>query len=112
MMAKPFQPSVEIFFWHDGDTFYGIVDRGNGDYKGKHSKLARVRMARIQAPELVDPGGIEATKFADSLAPAGEYCCVPYGLDNYGRPLVDLILPMGRLFSTEMITAGHAKVYK
>jgi endonuclease YncB( thermonuclease family) len=115
-MAKVFQLYVDVHFWHDGDTFYGILDQGFGQYKGKHDKLISCRCAFINTPELKDhPAGIDAAKFANRIAPPDTYECYTYKLDNFGRPLVDLILTNTAsrfLFSEVMIENGHAVRYK
>jgi endonuclease YncB( thermonuclease family) len=118
-MAKKFQLWVSVFSWHDADTFRGVVDQALWTYRGRDSKPVLCRAALIQAPELIVAGrsyqvGLAARDFAAELAPPGEYPCWSYKPDpeNYGRPLLDLILPDGRLFSAAMIAAGYAVPYK
>jgi hypothetical protein len=110
-MPKQFLLYARVFNWHDGDTFHGILDHGCFIYQGTFDKLPRYRCAKIQAPELGTPGGDEALAYANKIAPPGEYQCWSTGLDVYGRPLIDLIVP-GGLFSELMLIASHAKPYK
>jgi endonuclease YncB( thermonuclease family) len=116
---KTFQLWVSVIDWHDGDTWHGVVDQALWTYRGRDSKPVRCRAALIQAPELVvagrlDERGLAARDFAATLAPPGDYPCWSYRPDpeNYGRPLLDMILPDGRLFSAAMIAAGYAVPYK
>jgi endonuclease YncB( thermonuclease family) len=68
----------------------------------------RHRCWGINAPELkTGAPGSAARDFAASIAPPGVYEAVSYKPDDFGRPLVDLVLPTG-LFSETMISAGHA----
>jgi len=110
---KRFQLWVKILDWHDGDTAHAVLDQGYWTYRGATDKPVRVRCALINAPELDTPAGPPARDFAAQLAPPGDYPCWSYkpDPDNYGRPLLDLILPDGRLFSTVMLEAGHAIPY-
>jgi endonuclease YncB( thermonuclease family) len=110
-MAKQFLLYARVFRWHDGDTFYGILDHGCRIYQGTEAKLPTYRCAKINAPELGTPEADAATAYANKIAPPGEYQCWSTGLDEYGRPLIDLIVP-GGLFYDLMLIAGHAKLYK
>jgi endonuclease YncB( thermonuclease family) len=111
---KTFRLWVVVMSWHDGDTFHGILDQGFWTYKGTERKPVRHRCALIACPELNEPDGIGATKYAEEIAPPGEYECISYkpDPDNFGRPLVDLVLREGDLFSGRMLASGHAKLYK
>ena len=118
-MTKHFQLWCTVERWHDGDTFYGVVDQAYWTYRGRDTRPIRCRAALIQAPELVmagqpNPAGADALGFAAQLAPPGDYPCWAYKPDpeEYGRPLLDLILPDGRLFSEVMLTSGHAVPYR
>lgn len=72
----------------------------------------RVRVARINAPELGAPGGAEARDYVAELLPAGTPVTLAiYRLDDYGRPLTDVALPDGRDLATLMLQAGHAAPY-
>lgn len=113
-MPRLFQLWVRVVDWYDADTFHGVLDQALWTYRGRLDKPQRMRCALIQAPEAHDPGGPAATAYARQVAPPAEYPCWSYkpDPDTYGRPLLDLILPDGRLFSTTMLTAGHARPYK
>jgi endonuclease YncB( thermonuclease family) len=110
-VAKQFLLYIRVFRWHDGDTFYGILDQGRHLYYGSEIDLPRFRCARINAPELGTPEAAAATEYANKIAPPAEYQCWSTKLDEFGRPLIDLLVP-GGLFSDLMLAAGHAKVYK
>ena len=119
MAGRRFQLWVTVTDWHDGDTCHGVLDQGFWTYRGRDTDPIRCRAALIQAPELTaagkpDPAGVAALEFALLTAPPGEYPCWSYkpAPDTYGRPLLDLILPDGRLFSAVMLQAGHAVPYR
>lgn len=134
MAGKSFQVWAAVDSWHDGDTFFGVVDQGYGEFRARRLILPdggppqlvpmRVRCALIDAPELKvngqpNPAGADALAYAVVLAPRGLYPCVTYRAteasedsDNFGRPLIDLILPDGRRFSEAMLNAGHAVPYR
>jgi endonuclease YncB( thermonuclease family) len=95
--AKTFQMWAYVASWYDGDTFYGIVDQGFGTYWGRLDKPLRCRAAKINAPEMSTPEGAPARDAAAALAPAGWYPCWTFGLDEFARPLVDLVLPSGAM---------------
>lgn len=124
-----FQERVAVSRWHDGDTFYGVLDQGVGIFRGGGLHIdpvsgevivetIRMRCALIQAPELtvdgkMNPRGQDALNYAKFLIIPGVYSCVTYKADDvFDRPLVDVMLPNGNLFSTEMLNAGHAVPYK
>ena len=117
---KRFQLWVTVVSWHDGDTFYGVLDQALWTYKGRDFKPVRHRCALIQAPELrlpggvVNPAGTAALEAAAVIAPPGDYECFSYkpDPDNFGRPLVDLVLADGGLFSAAMLAGGYAELYR
>ncbi len=118
-MVKKFQLYVAVLDWHDGDTFHGVVDQGFWTYRGSYGRPVRVRCALIQAPELLidgqrNPAGADALQAAARIAPPGEYPCWSYkpDPDSFGRPLLDLVLPDGGLFSAAMLAGGYAVPYK
>lgn len=118
-----FRVRVAVARWHDGDTFWGVLDQGCGIFRGGglrvNSETGKVeveeirhRCALIQAPEM-SKGGYDALRFAMEIAPLGVYPCMTYKADDtFDRPLVDLMLPNGRLFSNMMLEAGYAIVYR
>lgn len=110
-MAKTFQLWVQLARWIDGDTFVGVCDLSCHTYLGRLDKPARFRCALIDAPELPTAEGLAALEFARSIAPVGEYACISTGLDEYGRPLLDLITGSG-LLSKLMLASGHAVKYR
>lgn len=119
-MTKTYQEWVAVTSWYDGDTFYGVLDLGNRIFLGGglavadghvEVKTIRQRCALIQAAEEKTPGGPTARDYAAQLAPPGLYPCVTYKApEEYGRPLIDLILPAGR-FSDLMLAAKMAVPY-
>lgn len=116
-----------VVAWHDGDTFYGALDQGFGTFKAagmavvldlSHVAMielvpARHRLYGIDAAELsTGQAGTDATTAAAELVPPGIYPATSYKPDNFGRPLVDLVLPDGRTFADAMRAAGFAVPYK
>jgi endonuclease YncB( thermonuclease family) len=110
-VAKTFQLWVQLVRWVDGDTFAGVLDHGVRLYSGRLDKPIRFRCSLIDAPELPTAEGLAALEYARSIAPIGEYACISTGLDEYGRPLLDLLTGSG-LFSTLMLASKHAVAYK
>lgn len=112
---KAFLLWVHVVDWHDGDTFHGVIDHGMRIYRGRLDKPVRCRCALINAPELDSPDGPDALEVAREAAPPGEYPCWSYKPttdDTFGRPLLDLVLPTGELFSQYMLEEGWAVPYK
>lgn len=124
-----FRVRVAVSSWHDGDTFYGALDQGVGIFRAGGMNVdvetgiisldpIRHRAALIQAPELEKNGveqqsGIDALNYAKQIAPPGIYECITYKSDDvFDRPLIDLILSSGLVFSTVMLGAGMAVSYK
>lgn len=109
--AKSFQMWVRIYRFVDADTFTGQLDQGYGSYRGTEAHPVRFRIAHINAPELKTPEGPLAKAYAEEIAPPGTYPAATFKPDEYGRLLVDLLLPDG-LFSEQMLAAGHAVKYR
>lgn len=123
---KTFGLWAAVWRWHDGDTFLGVLDHGLGWFQGAGLKIEfdsiviepiRHRCWGIDCPELKadrrpNPAGIAARVRAETLVPPGLYPAMSYKPDDFGRPLVDLVLPDGRLFSEVMIEDGFATVRK
>ncbi len=104
---------VTVISWHDGDSFRGVCDLGCRIYIGSTTSPIMFRTSIINAPELsVGKPGVDATEYARKIAPPGLYAATSTGLDEYARPLLDLHLPDGRLFSDAMLAAGMAVVYR
>lgn len=108
---KQFQLYVTVIRWVDGDTFTGVLDLGNRIYLGRPDKPVRFRCSLIDAPELPTDAGIAAADYARSIVPPGEYRCISTGLDEFGRPLIDLMTERG-MFSAAMLGSGHAIPYE
>lgn len=97
--------------WVDGDTARVMLDAGlRMRWEGN------ARIIGINCPELRDPGGYEAWKYAESLVPPGTTRpCQSVAIDNFGRPLlaVDLGTTTGfEGFALAMIQSGHAIAYR
>jgi endonuclease YncB( thermonuclease family) len=110
-VAKVFQLYVQLIDWRDADSFHGILDCSNRIYLGRLDKPIMYRCSLIDAPELPTPAGYAALDYARSLCPPGEYQCISTGLDEYARPLLDLLTDRGR-FSDVMLGSGHCVPYK
>jgi endonuclease YncB( thermonuclease family) len=110
-VPKQFQLWIQLVRWVDGDTFTGVCDLSCRVYLGRLDKPIRFRCSLIDAPELPSAEGLAALEYAKSIAPIGEYACISTGLDEYGRPLLDLVTGSG-LFSTLMLASKHAIPYK
>jgi endonuclease YncB( thermonuclease family) len=108
---KTFRLWAQVVRWVDADTCHAVIDQGFYTYRGRESKTVSCRCTLINAPELPTPEGQAAFDYACKLVPLGEYECISYKPDEYGRPLIDLILPDGRLFSAAMLAAGMAVPY-
>jgi endonuclease YncB( thermonuclease family) len=109
--GKQFQLWVQLVRWVDGDTFTGVCDLSCRIYLGRLDKPIRFRAALIDAPELPTPEGLAALEYAKSIAPPGEFAAISTGLDEYARPLLDLLTERGR-FSDVMLGSGHAQLYR
>lgn len=79
---------------YDGDTPILMVDRGWNDFK-----RSRVRMARINAPEMnstipeVKEKAVKATEYLAKLLPPGTNVYIKSHIfDNYGRVLGEIYL--------------------
>jgi len=101
--------------WVDGDSAHVVVDVG---MRMRWVGLARItgEGRGINCPELRNPGGYEAWKFAEQLVPPGTIRpCRSVAMDSFGRPLiaVDLGTESGfDGFANEMLQAGHAVPYE
>lgn len=141
MTGYDFRARIAIVGWYDPDTAYAVLDQGNQVFRGGgmdveqlHSANARGdgwtvtlqpirhRCALIQAPEKYldprtrrQPNPAAAASYAEALrlAPPGVYECTTYKApEEFGRPLFDLHLPDGSLFSERMLTGGFAERYR
>lgn len=82
---------------HDGDTV--TVD-------GK-----RVRLYGIDAPELAQPGGVEARDFLAARLTGRTVRVLKKDKDDYGRVVGVVLLPEGEEVNSLMVRSGHAWVY-
>jgi micrococcal nuclease len=87
----------------DGDTIVVLVDN--------HIPV-KVRLHGIDAPELKQPFGKAAKRYASTLVFHRLITVREEGTDKYGRTLGEVTLPDGRDFSEEMLRAGYAWQYK
>lgn len=126
---------VWIDHWHDGDTFYGVIDTGYNQTIGNEvTTFARIRIQGtppksgliFDAPELGDVhvitddnrAGHDALDYAETIAPPQRfYDYVGHKFDTYGRPLLDFLVPVlqapgvvggTQLFTRAMLAAGCA----
>lgn len=94
----------------DGDTVYVQIDLGIETYR----KL-RCRLLGINAPELGDPGGIEAKNYLALLLPAGSEVAVRTikdRVEKYGRYLVEIwVEGLAGSVNEAMVVTGHAARY-
>jgi endonuclease YncB( thermonuclease family) len=89
----------------DGDTVRLELDLG-----WRLNYTTRVRISRINCPELKTLEGDEAKAHAQTLLKPGDVVTfISSKLDKYGRPLGSIVYgPTNGDFGTSMIAAGHA----
>lgn len=101
--VKSWQGKGVIVEVHDGDTMHAGIDLGFGIEL--HTKL---RIAGVQAPELMTIGGSDATQFLAALCPPGTVVLVnSKRLDKYGRAEATITLEDGRDLASAIIASGH-----
>jgi micrococcal nuclease len=96
----------------DGDTLRVDLDLGWGVFMLDEP----IRLARINAPEMSTPEGVEARDFLTSillqpLAAQTECSFASHGFDKYRRALGELIVPSVGNISDMMLSTGHATAY-
>jgi micrococcal nuclease len=93
----------------DGDTLILDLDLGWGIRR----PLERCRLGRCNAPELSTPEGVAARDYVVGLLPLGTAVAfVSKKLDNYGRPLGEVIFADGKDNLTDLLLgSGHAVPY-
>jgi endonuclease YncB( thermonuclease family) len=64
----------------------------------------RIRLRGLNAPELSEPGGIEARERLAELLSQGNIRIIPHGQDVYGRTLADVFISDRNV--AEIMTAG------
>ncbi len=87
----------------DGDTIVVLIDN--------HIPV-KVRLHGIDAPEMKQPFGKAAKRYASTLVYHRIVTVREEGTDKYGRTLGEVTLPDGRDFSEEMLREGYAWHYK
>lgn len=96
--------------WVDGDSAHVVLDAGL-----RLRWVGLTRVVGINCPEIRDPGGYEALKFAEQLVPPGTVRpCQSVAIDSFGRPLlaIDLGTTTGfHGFASAMLEAGMATIY-
>jgi len=69
----------------------------------------RLRVWGINAPEIRDPGGVDASRALAALIKGQTLACDLMDVDRYDRPVIRCKLPSGADLSCEMIRQGHAE---
>lgn len=82
----------------DGDTI-------RLDSPGKNLRL---RIWGINAPEIKDPGGVEASRALARLVAGQTLACDLMDVDRYGRPVVRCSTSAIEDIACEMVRQGHA----
>jgi endonuclease YncB( thermonuclease family) len=92
----------------DADTFAARIDLGT-----PYRYDVNVRIRHVNAPEVSTVEGQAATVWAERvLLPGATVEITSRGLDKYGRPLADVVLPDGSDYGKRLIDAGHAVPYE
>jgi micrococcal nuclease len=99
---QPIRFTGKVVGVHDGDTFTIL-------YEGKEKK---VRVNGIDSPELGQPFGRNARRYAAGLIFGRVVTVTVFGRDRYGRTIGDATLADGRILSREMVRAGLAWQYR
>lgn len=86
----------------DGDSLDVLTSQGT---------TQRVRLYGIDSPEMRQSGGGEARKFARNLSLWRKIEIRVMDKDAYGRAVVIITLPDGRVLNEELVRSGHAWVY-
>lgn len=104
---------------HDGDTIYGVLDKGLGEFLGrqgdKPEDLLGLRFYGINAPELSDPSGSGKAALAylqTLVSPGDDLTVVAYSWDKYefridGTPYTEA----GVNLCQAMLDSGNAVPY-
>lgn len=90
----------------DGDTFHALIELGF-----ETAIAQRVRLRRIDAPELITREGAEAKTALEAILAKGHNRVVLQSrrLDQHGRPLAD-VWSNGKLVDRELVEQGHAVI--
>lgn len=70
--------------------------------------LQRIRIRGIDAPELSEPGGVDAAKRLDELLKQGSVRMIPRGKDVYDRLVADIFVD-GQNVAEMLSREGYAK---
>ena len=95
----------------DGDTIEASIEMGLG-----MTRKAKIRLLGYNAPELRQPGGLEAKQYLDTML--SSTLCTDLDavttrgkeFDSFGRVLASLHCP-GTEIADDMIRAGHGVKY-
>lgn len=106
-----YEYEVKIVNVVDGDTLDLMVDLGFN----VHTKV-RVRLARVNSPELKTPEGKLAKEVVTSLITStdvlfGKVLFKSVGKDRYGRYIAELTLPKHGNLSDYLLSGKHALPY-
>lgn len=72
-------------------------------------KSLRLRLWGISAPEIRDPGGVEASRALGALVDGQTLACSLMDVDRYGRPVVRCGTAAVADLGCEMVGQGHAR---
>lgn len=90
----------------DGDTFAGDLDLGLATWRiGLH-----IRVRSYYAPEMREPGGLEAKADATSLLLGRDVALWSDERWSFDRLLCRVVLPDGTDFAERMVALGHGYI--
>jgi len=100
-------PLISVDHVHDGDTFTGTCDRGDGEHVRE-----TFRLLGINAPELGQPGADAAKQHLEQRLTTAKAVEVQWHeRGDFGRPLTTVYCD-GVNVNQEMLDLGLAEVYK
>jgi endonuclease YncB( thermonuclease family) len=117
MKTYPQVPAV-IQRWQDGDTCELVVQHmltipWRPLFKAVYLETTKLRLARINCPELKTPQGPAALARSAQLAPPGsQVTLTARGFEKYGRILGDLTLNTADDLATLLLAEGLAAATK
>lgn len=114
MTDKTFRFYATINAVHDGDTLYGYVDQGIGQWNhGAAKNGIGLRLNGCNARELSQPGGIEARDNLATLVPVGSVVPITsVSWDKYSNRLdVTITLADGTDLASKLIADGWAAAW-
>jgi micrococcal nuclease len=106
----------------DGDTLLILIDQGMHNQRREKLRLARVNAPEMSTPE-GEPAKVYATRWvhggaANALADGWPFIVATAkatgspGIDNYGRYLCEIWrLDTGENLGDDLLRSGHAKIY-